>query len=268
MVPDVEVALPHITGAYFANALITTKKKVVTEPYEVVGGDTLGKIAKAHNTTVAKIAEANSDIGNINSIVPEQIILIPSEKTEGNTIEFERVNEAVIGTSLYLIVETQNFRGRTLKVNIKQGEEAVLTEVDGVIDVDVDGERKSLLEICVGEFAETSKALNKDDLLDLAILKVGLKAPSDEERKRLIKKIKESSCQAAKLYILVDAHTGNTDIDQDLFNYYGQNEGTDSKINFWLDMEGLWFQLKTAAWHEPVKDPQRTLFNSSRWHHL
>ena len=52
----------------------------MAETVKVKKGDTLSAIAKANNTTVAKIAAANPQITNVNLIKPNQVINIPAPK--------------------------------------------------------------------------------------------------------------------------------------------------------------------------------------------
>ena len=50
----------------------------MAETVKVKKGDTLSAIAKANNTTVAKIAAANPQITNVNVIKPNQVITLPT----------------------------------------------------------------------------------------------------------------------------------------------------------------------------------------------
>lgn len=45
--------------------------------YIIQAGDTLEKIAKAHNTTVQRLFNANSDIADPNRIEPAQVVVVP-----------------------------------------------------------------------------------------------------------------------------------------------------------------------------------------------
>jgi hypothetical protein len=53
----------------------------------VKAGDTLSAIAKANNTTVAKIAAANPQITNVNVIKPKQVINLPAAKPSVNAAQ-------------------------------------------------------------------------------------------------------------------------------------------------------------------------------------
>ncbi len=173
----------------------------------------------------------------------------------GDDMTIERITRAAVTARVHLVVETENFRNRTLKVNIKQGIERVVADVNAVIAVQVGDEHKGLIEIQVGQFASETNANNRNEFLDHAIIAIELKASSTEATRHWDEAILGATGQAAPLYLLVDAHTGNTDVPQCRFSYYGRNEGTDSMRNLWLDMDGLWFQLKRtpAPWMEIAK---------------
>lgn len=72
-----------------------TVSEVDAATYSVASGDTLSKIAKANNTTVAELTAANPDIKDINKISVGQEIKLPtappvSDTTEAGTTESDR----------------------------------------------------------------------------------------------------------------------------------------------------------------------------------
>ncbi len=251
--PDVPVETPHIIKAYFAQKKLTSNGQESTMFHTVGSGDTLGKLAREHNTTVQRLVDLNH-IRNANVIHDGQQLIIPTTVATGNNVSFERITELPLNGEAYIVVETLHFREKTLKINIKQGVQDMLQSVDTTIEVEVDGERKAIIEAEVSRFALDENPLNVDDLLDFAAVKVKFTAADDESNARWVELIRNSEEGYAPVYLLVDAHTGNTDMPQRNFHYYGRNEGTNSLRNGWLDMDGSWFRLTSsrAPWMEVV----------------
>lgn len=244
-VPMLEASFPHITKAYFANAKLVDLIQVISTTYTVKRGDSLSKIATSQSTTPQRIKSDNRLTNN--TIHPDQILILSKDEVIGQKIEIDRKKAASIGSKMHIVVETKNFKAKTLKVNIKQGVEKTIADVDSAIAVQVDEESKGIIEIETGKFAADSTAQNKNDFVDFAIIEVCFKADSGENTKKWNVAIRENSNKNAKLYLTVDAHSGNTDIAANLFNYYGKNKGTESVSNRWLDLDGLWFELTESV---------------------
>ena len=92
-------ALPNIQVDAEAGLMTRPVQETVSEvdvaTYSVVSGDTLSKIAKANNTTVAELTAANPEIKDINKISVGQEIKLPtvppvSDTTEAGTTESDR----------------------------------------------------------------------------------------------------------------------------------------------------------------------------------
>lgn len=66
----------YLSANYSIYALGTSAVTAPASVYMVQRGDTLGRIARNHNTTVAKLAVKNPQIKNVNRIMPGQIITI------------------------------------------------------------------------------------------------------------------------------------------------------------------------------------------------
>jgi uncharacterized protein (TIGR02594 family) len=119
--------------------------------------------------------------------------------------------------------------------------------VDQTISVQVGEDHKGIIEIEAGKYAAETNAQNKDDFTDFAIIEIGLIPADANSTKEWNSSIAENSDKNAKLYLLVDAHSGNSDIAEHLFNYYGKNRSTDSVANRWLDLDGTWFELTESV---------------------
>lgn len=67
---------PLYLSAYYSGYALSENTAAPTSLYIVQSGDTLSKIARKHNTTVADLTRKNPQIKNVNSIKPGQIITI------------------------------------------------------------------------------------------------------------------------------------------------------------------------------------------------
>lgn len=260
--PKVEIEFPEILDAYFAKKNVEPEYEESVEEYTVRRGDSLSRIANRYrderndsNITVENIKNDNG-LQN-NTIHPGDVLRIRGREIVGERISFEYINKGSIGQEVYIVVETVYFRGNTIKINVKQGVESVLAEVDSPIQVTQDNNSIVLIETNVGEFADNEDITNKDDFRDWAIVKIELR-PDDTNVQTWTDAIADTGDKKALLYLLVDAHSGNSEYDADRIIYYGRNpdeEGnpdTDSIRNHWLDMEGKWFELigARAPWME------------------
>ena len=97
-----------------------TVSEVDAATYSVASGDTLSKIAKANNTTVAELTAANPDIKNINKISVGQEIKLPTVAAEeAVTEEVADVTETVTDdTTTELSTYTEDYA----KVYLKEHE--------------------------------------------------------------------------------------------------------------------------------------------------
>ena len=84
----------------------------------------------------------------------------------------------------------------------------------------------------------------------MAIAKITIDPANKEDLKSWNDRLENLEWKKTNLYLLIDAHSGNTDKE---VIYHGQNPGKDgkpdisTKKNYWLDMEGKWFELKKGC---------------------
>lgn len=238
----------EVLDAFFAESKIEKVYEGKEEIYTVKAGDSLGSIANKKGTTVNAIIASDPNITaqNKGDIKVGQKIKIASQKEKGEKITFKRINKASIGKEVYIIVNTKDFESGTLKINIKQGKEEGIVAQDNVIPVTIEDKRKQTFEVKVGSMS-SSDYLNKNDYCDMAIVKITMDPANKEDLKSWNDKLENLEGKKTKLYLLIDAHSGNTDKE---VIYHGQNPDKDgkpdtsTKKNYWLDMEGKWFQLK------------------------
>lgn len=260
--PQIQIEFPEILDAYFAKKNTEPEYEESIEEYTVRSGDSLSRIANRYRSsrndngiTVQSIKNDNG-LSN-NTIHPGDVLRIHSREIIGESINFEYINKGSIGQEVYIVVETTNFRENVIKINIRQGVERVLAEVDSPIQVIQGGNPIVLIETNVGEFADSEDITNKDDFRDWAIVKIALQ-PNEANTQAWTDAIADTDDKKALLYLLIDAHSGNSEYDADRIVYYGRNpdeEGnpdTNTIRNYWLDMEGKWFELANviAPWME------------------
>jgi len=245
--PTVTINYPEIVDAYFAKKIVEKEFKKSTKVYTVKSGDFLGKIAKSHNTTVAKIKSDNSLKSD--NIKKDQKLNIDTKKEKGQRISFKYTNTGNVGQDLFIIVKTENFRDKKIQIDIHQGKEKVIAEKDKLVEVLQEGEVK-LIKTKVGEWAANQDIINKDDFKDWAIAKINLRPKTDESMRKWQAAINKTKDNKTYLYFLVDAHKHNPDYEpMKNLVYHGRNPDGDGKpdkttvLNYWLDMEGRWFEL-------------------------
>ncbi len=247
--PKIPIEFPQIIDAYFAKIRKEGGEKQAT----VQKGEGLIALAKRLGTTQEKLKEMNvgklKTWGSVQGFNADETITYEDEEG-GSKVYFDKVGSKNIGQDVYLVVKTKHFQGRKIQLNIHQGKEKVIAEKDKLINITQNGKSVSLIESIVGEFDEISNAENKDDFKDWAISKLTLKPSSDEQLKQWKDALEATTGKKTLLYLLVDAHSANTDYDKKRIVYYGRNPDEDGNPdkntirNYWLDMEKKWFELK------------------------
>ena len=171
----------------------------------------------------------------------------------GERVTFEYINEASIGQEVYIVVETENFEDgqKNIKINVKQGVAQVVAAVDADVEVTHESNVVTLIETNVGDFSNDTNVINRSDFVDWAVAKIQLK-PNDANLQTWNDAIEAASNEKANLYLRVDAHSGNSEYDEDRILYYGtnldsENNRTDTPENQWLDIDGKWFGLTVSC---------------------
>jgi len=252
---------PEIIDAYFAEKKEETAYEIVTgkeTEYKVVKGDFLAKIASKNGVTLTKLRKDNKLTTNDVQIGQSfRIIKEDTKKEIGKKVLFNRLNKATLGQEVYILVKTECFQEKTLKINIKQGKEKGIVEKDKNITVQQNDKDVAIVKATTGDYCNTDYH-NKDDYGDYAIAKITLQ-PKDKDKQKLWNdNLKDLKDKKTKLYLLIDAHTDYSDLE---IEYHGRNPKEDGSAdtttvkNYWLDMDGKWFELKKnqrAPWMEIV----------------
>ncbi|MDO6676599.1 N-acetylmuramidase domain-containing protein [Tenacibaculum sp. 1_MG-2023] len=241
-----------VLDAYFAERIDTPqyKKSDKKEPvkYKIVSGDTLSKIAKKHNTTVAKI-KADNGLTSDTIYVGKTLNIGSQPKKEkiGDKVTFKKLKSANLGDEVYVVVKTSNLANKKVRLNVKQGkvEKTKLETKEKGLMLQHDKGTTTEAEAVVGAYAKDNKITNKTDFKDWAIFKIILGDKDTKREKEELDKLKDKK---AFMYLLVDAHTPN-DIK---VVYNGRNPDKNGEPdkrttpNQWLDIDGKWFELGKA----------------------
>jgi uncharacterized protein (TIGR02594 family) len=159
------------------------------------------------------------------------------EKTK--KISFIPITKSNIGDEIYIVVETKKLYGKTIKLNIRQGKEKLLTEKDKPLSFLEGKDEKVLYTACVGELSDNKNYSNASDFTNFAITKaITLQNKKDETTKNWNKLIKSKSDKKTFLYILAEADTTEKVI------YHGKNtDGTDDGEKRFRNIDGKWMEL-------------------------
>ncbi len=257
--PSLTIRRPAVFHACFCKMVVEPIYEEEITEYIVQSGDGLGRIARRNNVERSAIKTQEEPPTTPSRLRRGDVLNIHSQRETGKNISFEYLEEAAIGMEVYIVVETQGLRSKKIQIKIRQGKEQVITSVDSDIEVTQDDSQLSTIECTVGAFAEDESIINRAEFEDWAIAKIKL-SPSESNLKSWINAVTASTDNNASLYLKVDAHTGNGDLEQDVISYCGTNlstsgERTEAPADQWLDIEGKWFQLiyPLAPWIEIAK---------------
>ena len=259
-----------VLDAYFAERIDTPqyKKSDKKEPvkYKIVSGDTLSKIAKKHNTTVAKI-KADNGLTSDTIYVGKTLNIGSQPKKEkiGDKVTFKSLKSANLGDEVYVVVKTSNLTNKKVRLNVKQGkvEKTKLETKEKGLMLQHDKGTTTEAEAVVGAYAKDNKITNKTDFKDWAIFKIILGDKDTKREKEELGKLKDKK---AFMYLLVDAHTPN-DIK---VVYNGRNPDKNGEPdkrttpNQWLDIDSKWFELKKGCGVEITSEILKQIFPKSK----
>lgn len=236
----------HIKEVYFAKR---EKDEIIYKQgtninHKIVKNDTLSGLAKKYNITEKEIKGLNG-LKNDKIQLGKTLIISKKEK-EGVNVKFTRINDAIIGDEAYLIVKTEKADNLELNLKICQaGDKKIIEDIDKPITIQYEGNDVTEFKATVGGFCE-KEVLNHDDFKDMAIAKITF-APKDKDKlKKWTDALKAIKDKTTPLYVLVDAHTGNSF----LITYYGTDPDGKDKLehetvpNRYLFTDSKQFKLK------------------------
>lgn len=232
-----------VENAYFA----TMKEEIVydikqsTKMHTAKSGDYLGKIASTLGVSVTELKTQNK-LKSDNVKIGQKFSVTIEEKTKkGKKITFTPLTKASVGSEVYIVIETKDLEGKTIKINIRQGKETVIGEIDKALTITQNGQSIMEIKACVGELADYEKHLNKEYLKDLAVAQVTLAPKEEKEIKEWNTKIKATPDKKTHLYLLIEADV------KEKVKYYGKNDdGSDDHEQRFRNIDGKWLELKTC----------------------
>jgi len=253
----------EVTKAYFAKREEEAEYKTTVKDHVTKAKETLHKIAKKYNVKTSDVKRTKTtkylQIG--------EVVKVTIKEKTGSKVTFTKLDKATVGEEVYIVVETLHLEEETLLINILQGEEDVLVKKDEIVTVQQDDKDISLIKVKVGNYCNEKEVTNKDEFIDKAIVKIKLKPKAEAKQKEWEDGLKCVGGAKALLYLLVDAHSENSikNFKSEYVLYKGYKGGKDDSNapNHFLNEDGAWFELSTLKWHNPIKNPQRLLYNSN-----
>jgi len=255
---ELNKSYPEIIDAYFARKRYKAGDKFA----QVQSGEGLEKLAARLGTDVESLKKLNSKKlktwkNNVQGFLANEIIKY--EDTQGKKrVYFSPLEGANIGSEVYLVVKTTNFRNKKIIINIKQGKENFLFNEHEVMPVLQNGAEVNDIELTVGDLCNDPNIANPDEYADNAIAKVQLRPKSDDTFKAWKDKFEDVQTKQTSMYIYVDAGKENADVpDESIVYYGGAGEESDSTVTdggYWgyfakiekrvfLDLNPRWFKL-------------------------
>lgn len=165
------------------------------------------------------------------------------ENNKVKNISFIPITEANIGDELCVVVKTTGLYGHSIKINVRQGQERLLTTIDSPLSLIQANEEKVLFKACVGELSDSKVYSNASEFKNFAVTPlIKFQNKDDEITKKWNKLLREKSDKKTFLYLLVEADTKGK------VGYHGKNrDGTDDAERRFGNIEGKWLELKARS---------------------
>lgn len=242
---EINVIYKKVLDAYFATKTEEIEYEIVKgkeSNYKAISGDNLSKIASKNKITLAKLKEDNGLKSNDIKVGQAFIIKQNDKKTEkGKKLTFTKLNKAILGQEVYIIVKTENLDEIEIQINVKQAKEKVLVEKDKAITVLQDDSELRLIKTKVGDYSTNDKITNKDEFKHWAIAKIILAPKKDETLKSYIKALNTTTDKKTHLFLAVDA---STEKGNDAIFCNEKGEEIKSKTpNFYLNETEKWLEF-------------------------
>ena len=246
---DLIIDLPENLGDFkFKNEEITEDKVILLEVGSSEEKLRLEVVAKKIDIEDdPPSAETNAKNGQIG---PKEVLdaCFAEKEIEGKNVTFKRVDIAILGQEIYLVVKTKGLQGQTIKIKVRQAKESVLGDLGKPISVEQDDKDVTLIKSTVGQFAKENKKLtNHKEFEDWAIAKINLGPKKEDTANSYSNSIDALTAKMTYLDILVDAHHSEENI-----TYHGAYpKGTSSGAhkNVWLNKAGNGLKLVSYTMH-------------------
>lgn len=232
--PHNDTQMVAVIRAYFAKINEKNKDTVTKKDYAVAEGDTRDTIV-SKNKGVKK-AELPK------TLVPGKTISLRVHEVQ-KEIFFEKINSAVIGAKVYIVVETSGLKDAELAVKVLGSNNITFVSPDEQVKVLVQEEEKTTINIQVGNYASKKEYINASGLVNKAIAEVKLRPKDDKERKDWGEKIYSSEEKKAYFHLEVTAITDKKVLYCNEGAKEPDKETCFAEKGIFLNKEELWFRL-------------------------
>jgi len=233
------IETPEILAAYFAEKKMEQQYETTYEIYTVKNKSETLSMLTARFKSVLTGKALEEEIVLMNSLEPnsdgeyvllqERQLAIPIKREVGMEISFEPIGKIPLEKEVYLIIETNNFRRKTIQTYIVEGGEmsSRLGRQQSLNIIDNQGQSQQFVEARVGAWSLESNAMNKEAFRDWAISSVRLPRNHFSKEKNI--------------HLLVDAFSAN--------EYFNQSDNRIEKLDHRgesstrFGIENLWFEV-------------------------
>lgn len=237
---------PEILDAYFAEKIEEKAYETDYEIYTVKNNtETLSMLA-AKFKSVLQGKALEQEIVLINALKPnsdgEYVLLqqrqlgIPIKKEVGIEVSFKAISKISQGKEYYLIIETKNFRGKSIQTQILEGgkESSMLGVKQSISIIDEKGQSQQFVTARVGAWSRENKVINSAEFRDWAIASFKLVGTHAGKEKNI--------------QLSVDAFSANEYFNKDnnhveKLDYRGKSAIPFGIKNYWFGLNGEPFEL-------------------------
>ncbi|WP_029904908.1 hypothetical protein [Prevotella sp. 10(H)] len=128
----------------------------------------------------------------------------PAEEKSKYEYTFTKIDRSNVSANFHIVVESKNIADKKIKISLCSVSEKVLSEIDATVTLLYGEEELSEKELDVENYYADESVYNKDDFKDKTIFEVTLSPKSDEDKKKWIDAIANSTSKKASLYIKVE----------------------------------------------------------------
>ncbi|WP_428740652.1 hypothetical protein [Tenacibaculum sp.] len=251
------IKIQRVKKAYLAKKeIIGSEKTGETHSYTFKGtNNTSTKARKEKTATIIyeKIKSSLQKTKQQTTVKDIVEVLGKDSYTKGDCIEiplilpkikFIRLDDAILGEEVHMVVETENMANREVKMNLKQAEGDCLQAKGSPIVLQKEGKKIILVKTCVGRYAEQQKnnISNSKDFENYAIEAITLLPKNEEKQKKYKEALNKTPDKKTKLFMVIDAEPK----DQNWFEVKYE-EIVENRPNLWYYGEEKWFELKKGC---------------------
>jgi len=229
------IETPEILDAYFAEKKEEKTYDTTYEIYKVKNKSETLKMLAAKFKSVLTGKALEKEIVFVNGLTPnkdgeyvllqERQLAIPIKKEIGVKVRFEPISQIPVEKEVFMVVETNNLRRKTIQTYILEGNETTSKiGVKNQMMIDSNGQTSQFVEARVGAWSVENNVVNKTDFRDWAIST--LKLPNT---------------QVKDVYLVVDAFSAN--------EYFNRTDNRMEKLDYRgteltkFGIENAWFGI-------------------------